>query len=221
VAHVAHEIEQPPDTAKHVRRWLAWDGSYALDGDANRRTNRSRAPTPVSPGDAVATDGVSVRLERVDAEFDPRRSGVAILVKLKRAWLVRALLLRVYRNESAELVYQEVLSAADIERLPATPPSVSASSAARARREDSPYRVVVWVSKHADAFAAEPVEKYEETVHDRSVATDEQAKAKHDVKTEKGVAKTDWVGARAKLDAKKEKVAKNEVGVNLTSARET
>lgn len=104
---------------------------------------------------------VSVRIHSLDAWFAPGRDRLAIRVQLKRVAQIGSLLVRVYRNTApgtalagGNIVYEEILTQAEIAALPNAPPGVPAPAAAGTAMTpaESPLRVRIWVSRRARVF---------------------------------------------------------------------
>lgn len=205
--------------SKKVLRWLAWDGVPALAGACNghypetaasreiaeARTKlaavtRKVALAPVSSAQVDTVSGtlllattVSVRIKECDAEVVPIRDRWVVQVALKRVHRIRSLLLRI-EKQTGEVVYEERLDAARIDRLPGTrdvaaghpePDLVTRIEAANthAQPEPDPLKVRVWVSADANAFDSvaaggdlSGLDAYGRTVHDQSMRPDGEGK---------------------------------------------
>ncbi len=245
--------------AKKVDAWLIWNGVYSLQGQCNAQgfkqpaaakpnriavqVGRPGNPAP-PPVELVADDAISVRLSEVRTWGEAGNEFLLIHTRLKRVVGIQSLLLLIYRNYDPQnpklskdtLVYQEVLTAAQIQRLADSDPTSSPdweriaqpATAAEAKKaqpnqaahaEHTPYKVRVWVSKDANAFAGFdgstlPKEVYGITVHDQTESWKKRGGKYLDPKLDD---KPDEVDAAEwqRLIAKWQRLALDEPGRNL------
>ncbi len=245
--------------AKKVDAWLIWNGVYSQQGQCNAQgfkqptaaePNRiaiqvGRPGRPIGPPtELVADDAISVRLEEVRAWGEAGNEFLLIHTRLKRVVGIQSLLLLIYRNYDPQnpvlstdtLVYQEVLTAAQIQRLAdsdptespnweqiAQPATVAETKKAQplqaARQEHTPYKVRVWVSKDADAFARFdgsqfPQEVYGITVHDQTESWKKRGGKYLDPQLDDKPAEVD-AAEWQRLIAKWQRLAQDEPGRNL------
>ncbi len=246
--------------SKKINAWLIWNGVYSQQGQCNAQgfkqpvvagpnrmtitVGRPGRPIP-PPTELVADDAISVRLDEVRAWGEAGNEFLLIHTRLKRVVGIKSLLLLIYRSYDPQnpvlsqdtLVYQEVLTAAQIQRLADSDPtsspdweSIAKPGAAReakqaqptqaARKEHAPYKVRVWVSKDANAFAGFdgstfPQEVYGITVHEQTQSWKKRGGKYLDPKLDD---KPDEVDAAEwqRLISKWQRLAQDELGRNLS-----
>ena len=204
-------IDKPKSVASTVH-YLLWNGrvldfAKTKQGTINKGPgpgSEAPAPTTVShvnlvKGKPVVTPspGISVRIVSTSGfVYAGASSRIAIQIRLKAAASMNRLLLRVYKQFSAEnkspaterLVYQEVLDHGQILALPDAPEALpeeggyAIDAGSWPSAEALPYRVVVWASATKTAFdvstnrLTDPDTHYNDpkyrgrTIHDQSGA---------------------------------------------------
>lgn len=210
LADTAEEEAAAADEAlADVYRWIAWDGIYAAAGTCNseyaetvaskaQARRRKRSKTKVLKVQAARltseqlhklsarldASAVSLSLVTCDAEFVPIEGRLLARLHLERIDLMRSMLVRVH-DAADDVVYQEILDAKAIDRLPRAQGLAGRHRATLAQRVDacrdhagagdgrSPFRISVWVSQTDGAFddielTKAPKVKKGKQVHDRS-----------------------------------------------------
>ena len=197
------------ETTAKVRCWLRWDGMSNDKGDCNQShgesktskaasTRRNGLPSKEELGkrfdsklvdevhSKITGDKVSVRIESCTESFAPIHQMAAVGIELKRSNLINSLLFRVC-DKDGTVVYQEILNADHIDKLPRASSRALRhtrsfqerydSATAVAEPEKASYTFSVWVSTNKDAFANlatvnKPKEISDVQVHDRTARSD-------------------------------------------------
>lgn len=192
----------------HAERFFAWDGIVSSDGRNNRgypetvASKRAKARRAAKSDEVVEAQAARLTREEeseLSAKLDKKNVWVRIVscpdelvpiagrlvakIDVGRIFLVRSMMIRVYDKDGGKAVYQEILDADAVDRLPRTAPIAERHQDAlpkridacddHARPEKGPYRLVVWVSKTDGAFDGlaldvDPKERIGAQVHDQS-----------------------------------------------------
>jgi hypothetical protein len=173
----SHYPETVASRRFHVRRGMSEKKvlrsvAARLDGDRKEKLSAS-----------LAVHKIGVRVVSCPDTFTPIEGRLTVKLNALRLYLAQSLLIRIYDSKTAEPVYQEVLDADGIDKLPRGERLASKHHAeltpridacrAHARADDSPYKAVVWVARKPDAFDGlaldkDPVEKAGRCVNDHS-----------------------------------------------------
>ena len=138
---VSEEAADAESVVTRIRRWIAWDGVHAEDGDCNqhypptrvsKRTTARRAdPTKLRQSSLcrlpsnrrtqlsaqLKSPRISVRITDCSQDFAPINGRALFRITINRPYLVKKLLFRI-NDANDDTVYQEVLAANEIDQLP-------------------------------------------------------------------------------------------------------